>query len=358
MSAAASPPPPASLPASAPPSLQPILGLVQRATLRLRAQLALNYATTGLWLGFSLAAASLALYKAGAFDALAPWLWLSALPLVGGLALAALRPLDPIDVAARLDDAHHFHDRLSSALQFSRRAPMTPFMAAQLQDTLGRLTDIDPRRVHTLHAPRDVIALPLFALPLLALSLLHFQPPAPPPTPVATIAPTDLPKPPEDPSPAPLIVTTLSENSALLYLDAVDQLLVDLKGSERKDLIHAAEELKELIEADQTGALNAQTITQKLADITAGPPPPPPPPPHPPPPPGTPPPPGKPKPAKPSPTPPTPCAMLPISLRIILSLKPSRRPSRPMTSTPPPRPSKTSRARSPRRSSKTKTSTP
>lgn len=116
-------------PSSAPPAgsdvdLGPVLRAVARVRLRLRAQAAARHLFYGLLVAAAGLLAGVALFKLRVLS-------LPQLRAVGlggaGLSVlfalvGALRRIEPLQVAARIDKSHKLHDRLASALEFQRSA--------------------------------------------------------------------------------------------------------------------------------------------------------------------------------------------------------------------------------------------
>lgn len=105
------------------PKLAEVLSAVHKVRLRLRVQAAMQGVVYGLLVGAVLIFAIVVLRRFGVFSAPV----LRSIPLMsaglglcglfGGLGFA-LRRIEPITVAARIDKSHELHDRLASALQF------------------------------------------------------------------------------------------------------------------------------------------------------------------------------------------------------------------------------------------------
>lgn len=252
--------------------LSPLHTLIRRAGLRLRTQQILNDVTTSLWIGLFCASLVLALHKANTLHEPNLWFALSALSPLLGLVRALLRPQDPIAVAARLDEVHGFKDRLASALQFSKLPSQSPFVLAQLQDTLARISSIDPKKIHQFHAPPDLAALPIFTTSLFILAFVSFPLPPPPQPEITTSQTVSTPDPNNDPTKIPeepkIIFTLLDTNTAALKNNQIDDIIEALKDSDNQELKDAAKEIKDLLEADQAGLVSAGELDTKLTQLS------------------------------------------------------------------------------------------
>ena len=92
----------------------------------------------------------------------------------------------PLAGSIALDEFHGFHDRVTTALSFSRlpEAERTPLMQAAIEDGTALAGKLDPRRAVPVRVPRETGVVAALVLGLCALSLLevrHYeQLPAPP----------------------------------------------------------------------------------------------------------------------------------------------------------------------------------
>jgi len=116
------------------------------------------------------------------------WWLLGGLPLLVlvlgvGRVLFARRPSWQGSIA--LDQFHRFHDRVTSALSFSRvpAAERTPLMEAAIEDGVAFASRLDPRRAVPISVPRELGVSLALLLGLAALSQLEVQRvvPLPPP---------------------------------------------------------------------------------------------------------------------------------------------------------------------------------
>ena len=120
--------------------------------------------------------------KASRLDAAAQrgWLWFGLVPavvfLVGvGRVLFARRPEWRGSVA--LDEFHGFHDRVTSALSFSRvpAAERSTLMQAAIEDGVALAGKLDPRRAVPIAVPREAALVAALLLGLAGLSLLEVR---------------------------------------------------------------------------------------------------------------------------------------------------------------------------------------
>ncbi|HEV3193600.1 MAG TPA: hypothetical protein VGY54_24010, partial [Polyangiaceae bacterium] len=76
--------------------------------------------------------------------------------------------------ARALDRFHGLHDRLASALSFGSLAPSqrTPFMRAAIEDAIGALESVSPRRAVPIKLPRSLAAAGALAVVLLGVMLV------------------------------------------------------------------------------------------------------------------------------------------------------------------------------------------
>jgi hypothetical protein len=144
-------------------ALRRIEALVTRLAWRVRAQRALEWATTAAVVALLCWMVALALHKTG-------WMSWEVLREVGmgcaGLvaliaALGAAMRLDPIKLAQRIDRSHALHDRLSTALALARTPAQAQeedaaFRAAQLEDAGRHTSGVELKRAAPWRWPQEL----------------------------------------------------------------------------------------------------------------------------------------------------------------------------------------------------------
>lgn len=245
--------------------------IIARARSRIRLQYVLDAVTLGIVVGLFAATVVLGFVKGGAIAesnrALA--LGLCGVFPLAGLLYAMVRRIDDVGVAAMVDRANGFDDRLATALEFVRERDASggeegvrsAFKRAQIEDTLSRLDQLDPRKAHRFSAPRDLSAVGLFAAALLLMVVVQF--PQEPERERALPWQEDRPEVAEEVE----YHTVLDPGLATFRKDQVESLLEKARESEDEEARQAAEELRELLEEDQRGEVTPEQFNERLESI-------------------------------------------------------------------------------------------
>ncbi len=133
--------------------LGPLQQVVARTLGRVRLQRALESATAALALWFAIGCGVRLVQRLLFFRNQNEPLWLISFAFVAAL-FAWLWPVRRDQIAARLDHAHAFHDRVRTALEFSQRQDRSRFMDAAIDDAVARASTLSPQRAAPFRAPR------------------------------------------------------------------------------------------------------------------------------------------------------------------------------------------------------------
>ncbi len=133
--------------------LGPLTQVVARTLGRVRLQRAIESATAGLAVSFAVGCSVRLVQRWLFFRNQNEPLWLVGISLAAAL-VAWLWPLKRETIAARIDRAHAFHDRVQSALEFAERKDRSRFMEAAIQDAVTRASTLSPQRAAPFSAPR------------------------------------------------------------------------------------------------------------------------------------------------------------------------------------------------------------
>ena len=261
--------PPAAAP-SAPPSLgrlRAVQGALSRVRRRLRLQRAVQYGVYGLLGGLGLSFLATVSYRLGRLGAtdLPKVAWLAGGLTLLAAGLGALRRIDPLDVAARIDASHALNDRLSSALQFAGvgstppPSPLGPEAAlrelamADAEQVAGR---VDPQRAAPFVRPQRLGWIAVGLLGTLLALLLRLprgasQPPPPPP-----------PK-------APVAEARLIVDSELIEpeKDELRRLLAEAEQRGDEQAASILRELLKLLEQVERGELTRKEAFDRLSEL-------------------------------------------------------------------------------------------
>ena len=153
--------------------------LVRQVVGQVRLRRAEHYAVRGLFWG--LVVAVVPLLVKGPLSAW--WIPLGAAAVltgaVGGYLYGCLRRVDPLDAARIADREFGLHDRVSTALEWSRRSDGTPLVSSLVDDATARVAGVQMRRIVRRVWPRETALLPA---PLVLVAVLAIAPPVPLPS--------------------------------------------------------------------------------------------------------------------------------------------------------------------------------
>src|SRR5581483_6027654 len=226
--------------------------LLSRVRRRMRAQAALEGAARAAVLAGAAAAVAIYLYRLGPLSRRGLF---GALAFAAGLVLAAalaraLRKIPLERAAKRIDLSHALHDRIGSALAFSRLEP-SPFMQAAIADAAGAARAVDARKAAPFQRPDSLGAAGVAAGAALLVALLHFPGPQP-----ARFAKPDAP-------PGLAVDRELLEPER----ESVAQLAQEALESGDPDQKKLADELKQLLDQVDNKELTRKQVFDKLAQI-------------------------------------------------------------------------------------------
>jgi hypothetical protein len=237
------------------PSTEPLQRLVTRVERRVRLQEGLERATTGALSALMLGLIVLTLAKTGwlAVDTLvAGLLVLGAIP-VGGFVSAWFGPRDSVELAQRIDHAHDLHDRLSTALSFTRggQPASDRFARAQIEDALAHADSVDVQRAVPLEMPRDLRMLGGFAA---AFGFLWMVSPPSHQHP--------LPEPPEikhDP--------ILDDATIAMEKEEIERMKEKLEGTDDPEAEEVVREIEELVEDAEKRRISGREFLERVEKI-------------------------------------------------------------------------------------------
>jgi hypothetical protein len=226
--------------------------LLSRVRRRMRAQAALEGATRAAVLAGAAAAVAVYLYRLGPLSRRGLY---GALLFAGGLVLAAalwraLRKIPLERAAKRIDLSHALHDRVGSALAFSR-GEATPFMQAAIADAAQASRTVDARKAAPFSRPDSLGAAGVAAGAALLVALLHF----PGPTKARFYKP--------DAPPGLAVERELLEPER----ESVEQLAQEALETGDPDQKKLADELKQLLDQVDNKELTRKQVFDKLAQI-------------------------------------------------------------------------------------------
>ncbi|PIW01709.1 MAG: hypothetical protein COW42_04050 [Deltaproteobacteria bacterium CG17_big_fil_post_rev_8_21_14_2_50_63_7] len=244
--------------------LQTIERLISKASLRIRLQFIMDGVALGGAAGLFAATAVVAANKAHLLsDAqFVPALWWCGLGPLLALVWAFSRRINRVAVAAAIDASNGFSDRLASAYEFVQSDDVTPFMRAQIDDTMRRLGELDPGKAHPLRRPKDLGAVGVFAVSLLVVLWVHF------PEPRVLTERVPQPRPPVI-AEEELIRTNLDPGLATFRKDQVEELIKKAEKAENEEAREVAEELRDLLDADQKGEMTPEQFNEKLEAVAS-----------------------------------------------------------------------------------------
>jgi len=153
--------------------------LVRQVVGQVRLRRAEHYAVRGLFWGLVVAVVPLLVKGPLA----AWWIPLGAAAVltgvVGGLLYGYVRRVNPLDAARIADREFGLHDRITTALEWSRRTDGTPLVTSLVDDATERVSAVQMRRIVRRLWPRETALLPV---PLVLVAVLAIAPPVPLPT--------------------------------------------------------------------------------------------------------------------------------------------------------------------------------
>lgn len=233
---------------------------------RLRLQRALQHGVYGLLLAVGLSWGATLAYRMGALTG--PQLRQIALAAGGlffvGLLVGALRRIDPLQVAARIDQSHALHDRLSSALQFTGvgstppPAPLGPEAALRdlaIADAEQAARGVEPRRAAPFVRPQRLGWIPI----LLSLTLITLW----------LRLPRQAVSPPEKAPSAPAAEARLIVDAELIApeKDELARLLAEAEARGDEEAAAILRELQKLLQQVERGELTRKEAFDKLSEL-------------------------------------------------------------------------------------------
>jgi len=156
--------------------MEPVLSVLGRVRRRMRLQAALDGGARAAVLGGAAATLAVYAYKLGWLSrgGLGAALGATALSVLGAAAWQAARRIPLERAAKRIDASHGLHDRLGSALAFSRQAAPTPFMKAALEDAARAARTVEARKAAPLSRPRALGPAAVLSTAAAIVALLRF----------------------------------------------------------------------------------------------------------------------------------------------------------------------------------------
>ena len=254
-------------PSHSPGRLAAVHAAVARVRRRLRLQQALQYGVYGLLGSLGLGIAATILYRVGklATTDIPKVAGLGAALTLVSLALGALRRIDPLHVAARIDESHALYDRLSSALQFAGVGSTPPPSPLGSEAALRELAiadaeqaalGVEPKRAAPFMRPQRLG----WFVPLLSLLLLCAVVRLPRPASPAPVQPA---------GPVPVAEARLVVDSELIEpeKDELRRLLAEAEQRGDHEAAAILRELLKLLERVERGELTRKEVFDQLSEL-------------------------------------------------------------------------------------------
>ncbi len=246
--------------------LPQVVAALSRVRRRLRLQRALQHGVYGLLIGAGLALCATLSYRLGALSQ--PQLLRLSLAGLGlffvGVLVGALRRIEPLAVAARIDQSHALYDRLSSALQFAGvgstppPSPLGPEAALRelaIADAEQAARGVEAHRAAPFVRPQRLGWIPI--LGLLTLGVLWIRLPQPSVSPPAA------------PPPPPAAEARFSVEPELIApeKDELARLLADAEQRGDEEAAAILRELQKLLQQVERGELTRKEAFDKLSEL-------------------------------------------------------------------------------------------
>ena len=246
--------------------LPTVRAAIQRVRRRLRLWRALQHGVYGLIAGGALLWGATVAYRFGALSS--PQLQRLGLFSGGlffvGMLVGALRRIDPLTIAALIDQSHALYDRLSSALQFmgvgstpppSPLGPEAALRELAIADAEQAARGVEARRAAPFVRPQHLGLIPL--LGLLSLFSLWIRLPRPSVTPPPVVAAPSAPE-------ARLLV---DPELIAPEKDELARLLADAEARGDEEAAAILRELQKLLEQVERGELTRKEAFDKLSEL-------------------------------------------------------------------------------------------